>query len=1560
MGYQIGAIDAETPSTHSSNVSATAASRSDEHLAFQLNAPATVVTPEEQDANSAASDAVAAASPYGIIIEDGLPAGDGQINRTAFMNRMAPAIERTAGDLLKPAGREAKDCPYLGFWLNHYREQSAAHIERVIAKYVKPEQTDVAGIERAILSHVGEAVTAWVDHGAMQVPGEVDWHTRDDGVDAAPGEGAVAQRMREDGQGAPAAPGSAAAIKGQLTNGRPLDASVRSRMERGFGTSLGAVRIHTDSTAAAAARRYDARAFTIGRDVSFASNQFQPGTTAGDLLLAHELAHVIQQRGAAEEPQTWSTARDDALEVDADSAAIYAVGRAGVAPEGLSRHISAHPPTTAHGGLRLQRCGSDDVDFAKLATKPDYEWTLVKLAELYAQKDEINSGERDISELESVNAHIDEQIAQLRILGIELDEDEIYRRVTDVAHLPGQSSMQTVTGRILRSPQGPAYLGQRLTFQFAPDYLPPQSDVKIAWYYRATGDKTFGEGAMQGGTNPMTAVPANVGMSVTLAERFWTKSAQEPFIEQIEKRGGFVPVAAITTAGSAPVEIQGDFVPLASRPASFEVEVVPSIPMPNSGATLRVKDWAPLRGRFIVVWSYDGMDLGPALLKDNVQVGNAGAHTIVGTLFKAKGSIADEALTPVGAPIAVHAKAIEVRGREAIGEQALTETAKLEKAPKLSELEISIKASMQEIAKRGVLGGEREAYWQDRYKSQQKRLDKLGELVPDFKETKDLPADPTALDETATYSAAIPATIVYGGAEGNQAISLFLTARKSGNSWSARLVDITGSKVVKFDGSGASSLAAFTAAFETWKSDNPYPTGGLVVYKFSPPGWSFPKSFSTTTPWKTAKDWVDGILEVGGTVIGALLLLAPDATVTKVAGLALLGLGVARSGVGIYERLQLGYAPLDRENVLDGIVIVTSLLGLGGGVLRSIGAEARSLSSAPLVYRVGSWMVVTTLAADVGTLVYLTEDAMAQLRVARGDPTMDDSQRAEMMLRVVSSLLVQGIMIFVSNRDLFAEGLKASDFVKTRLPETETVSLSKGMRLDIELELRKAGEDPKAVKAMGERQLLSNFLIVQRRQKTITGVEKLRASLSWDAQTEFDAARLRHDSIESFKAEVEKYADAKQHFEGLAAEKKKNKPAATATEVPPPLPLPVATTSAIATQVDRMTKLHPASKLTPARERALVPRAEGEGFIAGADAQVRVNGQVDVHPTKLAKMSDADLKVLLEATYDLAGQGGDISKVTAPTKKALESLASRERFRFEYQLKQGDQFLAEMGLKDQGIFRNISDFDRQRIYDVTRVDVPGGTKNLKALAADYARSRKPASPREWANHFEFFMAMFKQKAKDARADFNARIAKAVNEWEVQNSKTASEKDVDRIRQQQTKQKFGGKAISDALNEKVEADLTASGDPTTLSASARTSIGAVYEDMVKSLGARTGAISVKPGLPDNALIAAVKATAEIRFSSPDAAVYHALKHSIEMPPSEMGTDIMKSYLDITENTIKNPSRDPSVTVLPNGARSLGFLRAVNDAGVVYEVSAIVIVSPEGNVVVASVQARKQRK
>ncbi|MGB9632210.1 MAG: DUF4157 domain-containing protein [Chloroflexaceae bacterium] len=77
--------------------------------------------------------------------------------------------------------------------------------------------------------------------------------------------------------------------------GQPLDAETRAFMEPRFGHDFSRVRVHTDARAAESARAVNALAYTVGRDVVFGAGQYAPGASAGRRLLAHELAHVVQQ-----------------------------------------------------------------------------------------------------------------------------------------------------------------------------------------------------------------------------------------------------------------------------------------------------------------------------------------------------------------------------------------------------------------------------------------------------------------------------------------------------------------------------------------------------------------------------------------------------------------------------------------------------------------------------------------------------------------------------------------------------------------------------------------------------------------------------------------------------------------------------------------------------------------------------------------------------------------------------------------------------------------------------------------------------------------------------------------------------------------------------------------------------------------------------------------------------------------------------------------------------------------------------------------------------------------
>ena len=77
--------------------------------------------------------------------------------------------------------------------------------------------------------------------------------------------------------------------------GQRLDTKTRTFMESRFGYDFSSVRVHNDAKAAESARSVNARAYTVGSDVVFDSGQFAPHDGAGQKLMAHELAHVVQQ-----------------------------------------------------------------------------------------------------------------------------------------------------------------------------------------------------------------------------------------------------------------------------------------------------------------------------------------------------------------------------------------------------------------------------------------------------------------------------------------------------------------------------------------------------------------------------------------------------------------------------------------------------------------------------------------------------------------------------------------------------------------------------------------------------------------------------------------------------------------------------------------------------------------------------------------------------------------------------------------------------------------------------------------------------------------------------------------------------------------------------------------------------------------------------------------------------------------------------------------------------------------------------------------------------------------
>lgn len=114
-----------------------------------------------------------------------------------------------------------------------------------------------------------------------------------------------------------------ASLINQLGTGHRLDSRIRQYFEPRFGHDLSKVRVFTGQPAADAAHMVNAQAFTIGNKIVFDKGEYQPHTHTGRQLLAHELAHTIQQRNITGVRQSrLRTARsDDVAEREADKAA---------------------------------------------------------------------------------------------------------------------------------------------------------------------------------------------------------------------------------------------------------------------------------------------------------------------------------------------------------------------------------------------------------------------------------------------------------------------------------------------------------------------------------------------------------------------------------------------------------------------------------------------------------------------------------------------------------------------------------------------------------------------------------------------------------------------------------------------------------------------------------------------------------------------------------------------------------------------------------------------------------------------------------------------------------------------------------------------------------------------------------------------------------------------------------------------------------------------------------------------------------------------------------------
>ncbi|NUQ41371.1 MAG: DUF4157 domain-containing protein [Calditrichaceae bacterium] len=166
--------------------------------------------------------------------------------------------------------------------------------------------------------------------------------------------------------------------------GRPLPEDTRAFMETRFGSDFSGVRIHTGGDAAQMSRELNARAFAHGSDVYFHAGEFDPGSMRGKALLAHELAHTIQQGASPLLParrmvQRQEEAGEEAIDVEAElresreEAAAAADPRpaAVAAEEAKKEHPEAgeETPEEAAAGIGEEIAATDEVTGEKKTKK---------------------------------------------------------------------------------------------------------------------------------------------------------------------------------------------------------------------------------------------------------------------------------------------------------------------------------------------------------------------------------------------------------------------------------------------------------------------------------------------------------------------------------------------------------------------------------------------------------------------------------------------------------------------------------------------------------------------------------------------------------------------------------------------------------------------------------------------------------------------------------------------------------------------------------------------------------------------------------------------------------------------------------------------------------------------------------------------------------------------------------------------------------------------------------------------------------------------------------------
>lgn len=245
-----------------------------------------------------------------LIVEDSAAElSTGQMRKNEFLSLLRSEIRQTIVSALTGSFWLTAINSRLENYFLPYSNLQASQLERTIRINI-PESVSVTNAREYIpfiCSRVRQDITSRVMSGGMTrgIRGVVS-NIASTGSSMIRGVGNTVSRLgsilfksRRHGPKEEADPNT---VRSQLSVGQPLESGIKSRMQSAFGYDFSHVRVHTESGDARISHNLNARAFTIGNDIAFDSGEYKPGSLVGDALIAHELAHVVQQDAGLSSP----------------------------------------------------------------------------------------------------------------------------------------------------------------------------------------------------------------------------------------------------------------------------------------------------------------------------------------------------------------------------------------------------------------------------------------------------------------------------------------------------------------------------------------------------------------------------------------------------------------------------------------------------------------------------------------------------------------------------------------------------------------------------------------------------------------------------------------------------------------------------------------------------------------------------------------------------------------------------------------------------------------------------------------------------------------------------------------------------------------------------------------------------------------------------------------------------------------------------------------------------------------------------------------------------------